>query len=49
MDIQQAINIALFRRFDKESIEFAYPTQTLHFPNGRENHLPYMNTNPDIS
>jgi small-conductance mechanosensitive channel len=29
MDIQQAINFELFRRFEAEGIEFAYPTQTL--------------------
>ncbi|MCR4347916.1 MAG: mechanosensitive ion channel family protein, partial [Sulfuricaulis sp.] len=30
MDIQQAINLAIFRRFQEEAIEFAYPTRTLH-------------------
>ncbi len=30
MDIQQAINLAIYQRFDKEGIEFAYPTQTLY-------------------
>jgi small-conductance mechanosensitive channel len=30
MDIQQQINLALFRRFQEEGIEFAYPTQTLY-------------------
>jgi small-conductance mechanosensitive channel len=30
MDIQQAINLALFRRFEAEHIEFAYPTRTLY-------------------
>ena len=30
MDIQQAINLAVFRRFQEEAIEFAYPTRTLH-------------------
>ena len=30
MDIQQAINLALYRRFEDESIEFAFPTQTLY-------------------
>lgn len=30
MDTQQAINLALFRRFEKERIEFAYPTRTLY-------------------
>lgn len=30
MDTQQAINLALFRRFAEEGIEFAYPTRTLY-------------------
>jgi small-conductance mechanosensitive channel len=30
MDIQQAINLALYRRFEQEGIEFAYPTRTLY-------------------
>ena len=30
MDIQQAINLAIFRRFQVKGIEFAYPTRTLH-------------------
>jgi len=30
MDIQQAINIELFRRFRTEDIEFAYPTHTVY-------------------
>ena len=29
MDIQQAVNLEIFRRFGEEGIEFAYPTQTL--------------------
>ncbi len=29
MDIQQAINLEIYRRFSDEQIEFAYPTQTL--------------------
>jgi small-conductance mechanosensitive channel len=29
MDIQQAINLAIFEAFGKEGIEFAYPSQTL--------------------
>jgi small-conductance mechanosensitive channel len=29
MDKQQAINLGLFKRFEQEGIEFAYPTQTL--------------------
>ncbi|MEM1175043.1 MAG: mechanosensitive ion channel family protein [Pseudomonadota bacterium] len=30
MDIQQAVNLAIFERFEEEGIEFAYPTQTLY-------------------
>ena len=29
MDIQQAINLAVYKRFGVEGIEFAYPTQTI--------------------
>ncbi len=29
MDLQQAINLELYRRFSQENIEFAYPTQTV--------------------
>jgi small-conductance mechanosensitive channel len=29
MDIQQAINLKIYEKFEKEGIEFAYPTQTL--------------------
>ncbi len=29
MDTQQEINLALKERFEKEGIEFAYPTQTI--------------------
>ncbi len=34
MDIQQAINLGLFRRFAAEKIEFAYPTRTIFMANG---------------
>lgn len=30
MDVQEAINLEIFRRFQEEGIEFAYPTQTLY-------------------
>jgi small-conductance mechanosensitive channel len=30
MDVQQAINFAIMEAFEKEGIEFAYPTQTLY-------------------
>ncbi len=29
MDIQQSLNLALMQRFEREGVEFAYPTQTL--------------------
>ena len=29
MDIQQAINLQIYKHFDQEGIEFAYPTQSL--------------------
>ncbi len=29
MDVQQNINLELFKRFEEEGIEFAYPTQTI--------------------
>lgn len=29
MDIQQAINLEIYRRFEQEGVDFAYPTQTL--------------------
>jgi small-conductance mechanosensitive channel len=31
MDIQQDVNLMIFERFAEEGIEFAYPTQTIHF------------------
>jgi small-conductance mechanosensitive channel len=30
MDIQQAINLAIYRRLEQEGIGFAYPTRTVH-------------------
>jgi small-conductance mechanosensitive channel len=30
MNIQQAINLAIFERFEEQDIEFAYPTQSLY-------------------
>lgn len=34
MDVQQAINLAIFERFAAEGIQFAYPTQTLFLEQG---------------
>jgi len=34
MDVQQSINLGLFRRFQEEAIEFAYPTQTIFVEKG---------------
>jgi small-conductance mechanosensitive channel len=40
MDVQQMINLEIFRRFRKEGIEFAYPTRTVHLQSeGREQEL----------
>jgi small-conductance mechanosensitive channel len=33
MDIQQAINLSIFKQFQEKGIEFAYPTQTLFVQN----------------
>lgn len=33
MDKQQEINFAIMQQFEKEAIDFAYPTQTLYFKN----------------
>jgi len=30
MDIQQSINLAIFKEFETRGVEFAYPTQTLY-------------------
>ena len=34
MDVQQAINLAIFARFEREDVDFAYPTRTLHIAGG---------------
>lgn len=36
MDIQQAINIEIYRRFEEEGIEFAFPTRTVYLAEGAE-------------
>jgi hypothetical protein len=36
MDSQQAINLELFARFEREKIEFAYPTRTLYMSGSGE-------------
>ncbi|QHI68103.1 mechanosensitive ion channel family protein [Tichowtungia aerotolerans] len=40
MDIQQAINLGLYEEFEKEGIEFAYPTQTLYMDRNESDVLP---------
>lgn len=37
MDIQQAINMAIFRSFEEMGVDFAYPTQTLYLDGKDEN------------
>jgi small-conductance mechanosensitive channel len=34
MDVQQSINLAIFARFAREGVAFAYPTRTLHIAGG---------------
>jgi len=34
MDVQQAINLAIFARFAREGVDFAYPTRTLFIAGG---------------
>ena len=34
MDVQQAINLAIFARFAREGVDFAYPTRTLYLAGG---------------
>ncbi len=34
MDVQQAINLAIFARFAREGVDFAYPTRTLYIAGG---------------
>ena len=34
MDIQQAINLALYQRFEAEGVEFAFPTRTIFLHGG---------------
>lgn len=36
MDVQQSINLALFRRFEEEGIEFAFPTRTVYLQSAAE-------------
>jgi small-conductance mechanosensitive channel len=36
MDVQQAVNLLLLRRFAEAGIEFAYPTQTLYLARTRQ-------------
>lgn len=33
MDIQQAVNLELYKQFEKEGIDFAFPTQTIQLQN----------------
>lgn len=37
MDIQQAINLEIFRQFEDQDIQFAYPTQTVYLSRVQDN------------
>ncbi|MBI4548421.1 MAG: mechanosensitive ion channel family protein [Ignavibacteriae bacterium] len=39
MDIQQAINLEIYRRFQEKGIEFAYPTRTLYLQQIPNTHI----------
>ncbi len=43
MDVQQKINLGLYERFEKEGIEFAYPTRTIYIERGE---VPETNLEP---
>lgn len=47
MDIQQAVNLFIHRRFEEEGIEFAYPTQQLYISKGPETELVEGSHRPD--
>jgi MscS family membrane protein len=36
MDVQQEINFGIFRAFEQEGIDFAFPSQTIHVPELKE-------------
>jgi len=46
MDIQQAINLRIYQRFEAEGIEFAYPTQTLYIEKTTGNLRETLNSAP---
>ncbi len=48
MDIQQAINLELMRRFEIEGIEFAFPTQTIYLE-GADSDLSQAQSEPNPS
>lgn len=40
MDVQQRINLAIYRRFESDGIAFAFPTQTVHVHRGNGDPAP---------
>jgi small-conductance mechanosensitive channel len=38
MDVQQSVNLEIFKRFEQEDIIFAYPTRTIYLVSHSENH-----------
>ena len=47
MDTQQAINLAVYERFEKEGISFAYPTQTLYVSAEQRAAIPELERSED--
>jgi small-conductance mechanosensitive channel len=45
MNVQQRINFAIYRKFEEEDLDFAFPTQTLHLQAAQ--HIEYGGDIPD--
>ncbi len=52
MDVQQSINLEIFRRFEELGLEFAFPTRTLHVASEGEDDVgsghPPERANPSV-
>lgn len=42
MNTVQNINLAVFEKFEKEGIEFAFPSQTIYLANANQNEIPFI-------
>ena len=48
MDIQQAINLSIFKQFKEQGIQFAYPTQTLFVGNDLSPEINFPDTKTEV-